>query len=254
MKKLLAIIGIMAFLSACNNSPATEEINDPAEEQKSSGEIQTEILEEQGESIEDLTDSVVIGAEKTYLWEEESTGIQWMSYYAMIQNDSDTTIDVRDAQITFYDANDEVVGVSNQGISVYPYVLAPGEYAGVYVYDPPNGINVDEEIHGELAVNPFETEQVVHRLDTDGINNRSDSTGLKVTGEITNNNDSSAQELSVIVAIYDENDDFLGLVSTGSDSPLQPGSSTGFEAFSPPFPDDELSNVDSFEVDAFWIE
>lgn len=269
--RLLALLLVSFTLAACGSESTNKEDKNPpktGKEEKSSNENKTEETEEkssaerQAEWMEKQTDTMadmenvdlIASLEKVYLWQDESTDIPWISYYAIIENDSDKKVDVRNASVTYYDDEDNVITVSNQGIDFHPYVIDPGEFAVVSVYEPAGDIDLNTKVKAELAIDPTPSSGKVHWLDVDGVNGKKESTGLEVVGKITNKDDLKAEDIEIAVGVFDENEDFLGTLESGTDVGLQPGKSTGFKAFTPPFPDEVAKKASKYDTVAYWIE
>ncbi|WP_313431728.1 FxLYD domain-containing protein [Siminovitchia terrae] len=269
--RLLALLLVSFTLAACGSESANKEKGNSTKsekeeissnedetkdaEDKSSAERQAEYMAKQTDTMEDMEDvDILISLEKVYLWQDESTDIPWINYYAIIENDSDKTVDVRNASVTYYDEDDNVLEVSDQGIDFHPYVLDPGEVAVVSVYEPAGDIDLNTKVKAELAIEPTPSSGKVHWLDVDGVNGKKESTGLEVVGKITNNNDLKAEDIEIAVVVFDENEDLLGTLESGTDVGLQPGKSTGFKAFTPPFPDKAAKDASEYDAAAYWIE
>lgn len=262
----LLIVGILAIgLAACaekevtrsNNKEDIEKENKAHEndDNNSSAERQSEWAVDNSESMKDMDEvDLLIASEKVYLWQEESSDIKWMSYYAVIENDSDTTVDVRNASVTYYDDKSNVLAVSDQGIDFHPCVVEPGEVAVASVYEPAEDIDLSTNVKTELAIEPIPSSGKVHWLDVDGVNGKAKNSGLNVLGKMTNSGDTKAEDIKVAVGVLDENDEFLGTLESGTDVGLAPGKSMGFEAFTPPFPDELAKKASKFEAVAYWIE
>lgn len=275
MKKILTLtLSGFLFLSACSENEsqsATESENQKettteaqeTEEQPTENETDEvtepeaqETEEDYGENYDEATADVelTVGAEKVYLWEEESTGIKWLSYYAAIFNESDQTVDASNASVTYYDESGEVMAVSTMGIDIHPYVLEPDEFAYVSVHEPAEDFDLSTEVTPEIGIDPMVSNGTVQWLDVEGVKGNNSSTGLNVTGKMTNSGEEKAEEINVVSGVFDENENFLGVLTGGSDVGIQPGSSSGFELFYPPFPDEEAESASVYEAGAYWIK
>jgi hypothetical protein len=280
MKKLLSSLTLLLLalvLTACGNSDSeatsesdaknedaprgdqvVEEVPSETEDKKqeekqdtSSAATQSEWMERQENGYEA---EISIGAEKTYLWEEESTGIKWLSYYAGVINDGDKAIDVSNASVTFKNEDDgSVITVSTQGIDFSPSVIAPGEIAYVSVYEPAKDLDVSTKVSAELSIDPLPTNGEVQWLDVTNIKGTASETDLKVTAEVTNSSDSKEEDVSTVAGVYD-GDEFLGVLEGGLSIGLEPGDTTGAELFTPPFPDEFAKDGLEYEVGAYIIK
>lgn len=111
MKKLFFILLLTTLLAACGDDAATEEnSNNPPEEEKSSGEIQSENLEELEEVNAEVTSI------EYYQWLDPAIDTETITVYAEIRNTSDVPIDVVGANLTYLDTDGGVIAVNESQV------------------------------------------------------------------------------------------------------------------------------------------
>lgn len=244
-------LSVVLVLSACGDD---ETLGPVAKNEDDTDKTNTEIVDKDNDEDAEIDSSLLVASEKVYLWKDESTDIEWMSYYAMIMNDGDVTIDVRNASVTYYDDEDDsVIAVSTQGIDIHPYILDPGEVAYVNVYEPAKDIDLNTKVSTELGIDPIPSDEKIHWLNVESVNGKITGTGLKITGKMTNDGPKKTSEINVVSGVYDENDELLGILTGGSEVRLDPNKSSGFELFNPPFPNDIAELATQYEAAAYWV-
>ncbi len=273
MKKVSALLLmslLVFYLAACGkestsednttknkikNETAATQTTEDAEIEESETE-DTRSTESQAESMEDLEDisdlELTLGKEKTYFWEDESTGTKYLSYYAVIENESDKAQDIRAASVTFNNDDGKVIYVSEY-LSVAPSVIGPGEIAYVSASQPAGILDINTKITVELAMNSIPTTSEVQWLDISHEDATMDNGSFGVSGEVTNNTDKKQDYIHAVVGVYN-GDKFLGVMEGGVETSLDTGAKSGVEMFYPPFPTEAAKKADSYEMAAYSIK
>ncbi|MFB1100850.1 hypothetical protein [Terribacillus sp. JSM ZJ617] len=277
MKKVsaLMLMTLLAFfLAACGNESASEDkssTDEPknaatTEEEKTkdaeteenasetedtgSAESQAEFME----GVEDVSDvELTLGVEKTYLWEDDASGIKYLSYYAGVENESDKAVDIGAASVTFKNEDDGSIATVSNTVSVAPNVIGPGEIAYVTVNEPAGDLEIDTNVSAELGIDLIPATAEVQWLDFTNVNGKVKGTGLNVTAEVENTTGEKQEEVSTVVGVY-SGDEFLGVLEGGVETSLDADAKSGVEMFYPPFPTEAAAKADSFEGAAYSIK
>ncbi|TVP82410.1 MAG: hypothetical protein EA344_11730 [Alkalicoccus sp.] len=218
MKRGLFLLPGIFTLAACGQSPE-EELE----------ELGKEIIELQAEQAAanappevDAAD-VTVSEEIYYQWTDGESPT--VNYYAKIQNDTPEVINLYGSSLSWIDEKGDLTLITDgYGISVTPEYIMPGEEGYISVWEPRLS---DEEIEGaELSLSVSGDTVKINTLEVSDVNIKE---GVNTLGWVTNNSDNVVEDITVIGAYYDEEDNFLGTNSTFLEGSLEPEQEKGFE-------------------------
>lgn len=210
---------------------------DSAEEKAAEGSPQSPDPQAQQSAKEEAAWETGEGIVNTYT---DSIGSNWVRIALPVRNTGNTDLYLSAGTMDLEDADGHLVD-SKSLISVYPQVIKPGETAWYF-----DDTTLEESPASPLSLVPhvdvkkasaacvrYEVSDVSFTDETYG--------GIKVTGRIENTSDAEESWINVAVLLYDENEQFLGVIRTYVTETVQPGDKIGFSATS-------LSNYDQLTV------
>ena len=170
----------------------------------------------------------------------DSIGSNWVRIAVPVMNTGNTDLYLSAGTMDLEDADGHLVD-SKSLISVYPQVIKPGETAWYF-----DETTLEESSDSPLNVVPHvdikKSSVACVRYDVSDVSFTDESYGgIKVTGRIENTSDAEESWINVAVLLYDENEQFLGVIHTYVTDTVQPGDKIGFSATS-------LSNYDQLTV------
>ncbi|ANU28413.1 hypothetical protein [Planococcus versutus] len=262
MRKTTLSIFFLPFiiLSACSsdNTEVQSEKKAVSEEDAVNESTESTEIEDYSLSIPTTEDMEIVN-EVTYAFSDESSEINWASYYAEIKNNSDMPINLSSSSVVYEDeAGEVVIMVSDMGLEVHPGIVNPGETAFVNVYDP---IQDTEPFTGTYQANiemqPIESIDTLVMHETEKVNVIFDDSGsfpmIRATGIVKTSKEVVGYDLAVI--LYDAEGNFLGALTGGSDDDFySAGATTAFDIENPPFPGQLMSEVADWKAIAYSIQ
>lgn len=190
--------------------------------------------------------------ETSYILYNSDIHYNTISYFAVIKNESEKSLDVSEINISYTDKDGNVIG-SNDSSSVHvsPYILEPGQRG--YVSAETN-VDVAYNKYGSvnMTVSPVTTSSKVKSLLIDKHWMKiEDNNIVYLNGTTKNTTDKPLEYITVGTAIYGNNDEFIGTTIDSKKIRLNPGQSISFESTSPKISDQDLSKVKRYEVHAY---
>ena len=168
-----------------------------------------------------------------------STGTVYAHGAIEIKNTGTVAIDIGDISISFIGADHSILGTTSAFLPI-PNIIQPGEvaYAGnsVILYAGESGILEELEdpvqvVDIEANINFKKTDKVSQLLDVQDLEIvEVKHSGPKVLGKIRNTSEENVENINIIVAMFDENDNLLGVYKRQLvDGPLAPDKKMEFE-------------------------
>ncbi|NLX71501.1 MAG: hypothetical protein GX024_11570 [Clostridiales bacterium] len=228
---LLATIILLVAISACSGGEqgtadtSNGRTNEPVEQPNVNNEVEEPTKEEK------------MSAEITQMalqaWKSSIDTI-WAHGAIEITNTGDVPIEIGDISISFVGDDNSILGTVSMILAI-PEILLPGETA--YAGDSTiiEGIDDPSEIVDmETSIDFDETDEQPQLLDVQDLKIiPSDFGGAKVTGRVVNISQENADDIRIIIALFDENDKLLGIYEELPDVTLAPGKKMGFETSYP---------------------
>jgi hypothetical protein len=175
-----------------------------------------------------------------------------ISYFAVIKNESERSLDVSKIKISYTDRDGDVIGSNDSSsIHVSPYILEPGQRG--YVSAETN-VDVAYNKYGtvHMTVSPVITSGKVKRLLIDKHWMKTEDNNIVyLNGKTKNTTNKPLEYVTVGAAIYGNNDEFIGTTFDSKKVSLNPGQSMSFQSISPKISDKDLSKVKRYEVRAY---
>jgi len=186
-----------------------------------------------------------------HIW--DSLDSIWGHGAVEITNTGNTLIRIgEDIDISIYDLNDNVIGTI-YSISPVPEVIKPGEKAycsGLALLEKID--NADIEVYAKANIDYGKTDIEGQNLDVQEIGGfEGDWADYFVVGEVINTSDEKADDIRICIALFDENNILLGVITPWVDATLNPGDSMAFEASFPGLPKEIGRKAKSFIGKAF---
>lgn len=165
---------------------------------------------------------------------KDSIGTIWAHGAIEITNTGDVPIEIGDISISFIGDDNSILGTMSMILPV-PEIILPGEtaYAGDStiiegIDDPSKIVNIEANIDFD------KTDRQPQILDVQDLKIiPSDFGGAKITGRVVNTSQENADDIRIIIALFDENDKLLGVYIQSPDVTLAPEKSMGFETSYP---------------------
>ena len=159
-------------------------------------------------SAEQTNNDAKVEIIKTY-WDgyRNSIGTNWAFITAVIKNVGETNADLDTASGTFYDKDGKVIGSSTE--TVYPRYLKPNEeaYICVSARDGPKKSEIaDAKVQFEYKKTTKEPVTLIPKNDTGKLVSGYE---FVVTGELENPSDKQIDDVRVLVAFFDSQDNLL---------------------------------------------
>ena len=177
------------------------------------------------------------GTANTYT---DSIGSTRVRIAVPVTNTGSSNLYLSSGTMDLEDENGHLVD-SKDLVSVYPQVIKPGETAWYF-----EDTIMEEAPSSPLTVVPHvkvkEATVACIRYDVADVTFTDETYGgIKVTGRVENTSDTEESWIDVAAMLYDENEQFLGIIYTYVTDTLQPGEKIGFSTSS-------LSNYDQLTV------
>lgn len=167
------------------------------------------------------------------VWKDSIDNI-WAHGAIEITNTGNVPIEIGDISISFTGNDNSIVGTASMILPV-PEIIQPGETA--YAGDSTliEGIdNPSEVIDIEANIDFNQTDEQPQLLDVQNLKiAASDYGGPKVTGRVVNTSQENADDIRIIVALFDESSKLLGVYTESPDVTLAPEKNMGFETSYP---------------------
>lgn len=160
-----------------------------------------------------------------------------------IKNTGNVAVDIGDISISFVGKDNSVAGTLSMVLPV-PEILQPGEVAYAGDSSTLEGVSDPSEITGiEANIDFDKTDKTAQMLEISGLKIASSQYGgPKVTGRVNNISNENADDIRIIIAMFDESDNLLGVYTESPQVTLAPGKSMGFEASYPPIETESFAN------------
>jgi len=186
-----------------------------------------------------------------YKW-KNSIGSIWVHGAIEIKNIGTVPIEIGDIAISFLGEDNTILGTTSMVLAV-PEIIKPGEVAYAGDSTVLEGVsNIDEIIDIEANMDFDETEEESPVLSVEDLNLRTDSYGdFKITGRVTNTSTKNADDIRIIIALFNREGELLGIKNASPDVTLAPGRKMGFEAGYPPIESGTASKVNTFTGKAY---
>lgn len=148
-----------------------------------------------------------------------------------IYNSGETNLYLSSASLDLKDESGHLVD-SMKYVSFYPQVLKPGETAWGFKED-----SMSQEPESELTITPHLDVKAATvpstRYDVSDITISNDKfLGVEVTGQVKNTTSKKADNVNVIILLFDQNDNLISALTTTIDGTILPGESRGFSTSS----------------------
>ncbi len=188
---------------------------------------------------------------KTYA---DSIGSTWVQAIVEISNTGTSNLYLGSASYDL-ETSDGTLLKSQNYVSTYPTVIAPGEKA--YMYEE---TILDNPIEGELVLVPRisvkkATVDLIRYTLSDVQLTAESFMGIKALGRIENTSGKDESMISVVIILKDSNGTPVGVATTTIVETLAAGDKIGFEAHSFSLPDDvTVDSVASFEAFAYPMQ
>lgn len=235
---LLVVVFLIVSISACSggeqgtadtsNGQAVEQ--EPGEQQDI-GDTDDEPSEEPASKEEKISAEITQTAFQ--VWKDSIDNV-WAHGAIEITNTGDVPIEIGDISISFIGDDNSILGTMPMILPVLEIIL-PGEtaYAGDStiiegIEDPSKIVNIEANIDFDKT---DRQPQILDGQDLKII--PSDFGGAKITGRVVNTSQENADDIRIIIALFDENDKLLGVYIQSPDVTLAPEKSIGFETSYP---------------------
>jgi hypothetical protein len=174
---------------------------------------------------------------------KDSLGTVWGHGAIEIKNTGSVAVDIGDISISFVGKDNSVAGTLSMVLPV-PEILQPGEVAYAGDSSTLEGVTDPSEITGiEANIDFDKTDKTAQILEISDLKIASSQYGgPKVTGRVNNSSNENADDIRIIIAMFDENNNLLGVYTESPQVTLAPGKSMGFEASYPPIEIEGFAN------------
>lgn len=166
---------------------------------------------------------------------KDSLGSVWGHGAIEIKNTGNVPIRIGDISISFVGKDKTVLGTLSMVLPV-PEIIQPGETAYAGDSTVLEGIKEPTEVANiEANIDFDETDKTAQLLEVSDLKiTPSEFSGFKITGRVNNISSENADDIRIIIAMFDEKDNLLGVYTESPQVTLAPGKSMGFEASYPP--------------------
>lgn len=236
---LLIAIFLVVVISACSGGEqgTADTSNGQTTDEQQGPDKQQDISDNKNDSSETASKEEKISAEITQTalqaW-KDSIGTIWAHGAIEITNTGDVPIQIGDISISFVGDDNSILGTASMVLPI-PEIILPGEtaYAGDSttiegIDDPAKIVKIEANIDYDKT---DKQPQILEVQDLKII--PSNFGGPKVTGRVVNTSQENADDIRIIVALFDENDNLLGIYRASSYVTLAPGKNMGFETSYP---------------------
>lgn len=167
------------------------------------------------------------------VWKDSIDTI-WAHGAIEITNTGDVPIKIGDISISFIGSDNSVLKTAIMILPV-PELISPGEtsYAGDSAVI--ENINDPAEVAGiEANIDFDKTDKQPQLLDVQDLKIApSEFGGPRVTGRVVNTSNENADDIRIVIAMFDDSANLVGIYSDSPDVTVAPGKSMGFETFYP---------------------
>lgn len=174
---------------------------------------------------------------------KNSIGTIWAHGAIEITNTGNVPIKIGDISISFVGDDNSILGTMNMILPV-PEIILPGETA--YAGDSATIEGIDNPakiVKIEANIDYDKTDKQPQLLEIQDLKiTPSDFGGPKVTGRVVNISNENADDIRIIIAMFDENDKLLGIYNSSLDVTLAPEKNMGFEVSYPPIETKDFAN------------
>lgn len=253
MKRYIAFTLIIAMLIVCSAcGGGTNSLSSTNGAPNSSDSQQPSPEDAQTQAPEEFAYEITHQSALTY---KNSIGTVWVQVILEIENTGTTDLYMNTGAYDLEDLDGKLVSSSTM-LSAYPSVIAPGEKG--YYYEETTLNELDEAI--ELTVLPrlkaeeAKVDQITYALSD--LELTSDTyAGVRIKGRIENTTDEMKSLIYVYAALYDSDDNPIGVIFTILTEDLNPGDKIGFEmsGFSLP-PNVTVDSVARLEAVAYPLQ
>ena len=237
---LLVVTFLVVSISACSsgeygtadtsNRQAVDALQEP-EEQQDVGDLETKPAEDLVSKEERMSAEITQTA--LQVWKDSIDTI-WAHGAIEITNTGDVPIEIGDISISFVGDDNSILGTSTMILPV-PEIILPGEtaYAGDStiiegIDDPTEIVNMEANIDFD------KTDKQPQILDVQDLKIiPSDYGRTKITGRVVKTSQENADDIRIVIALFDENDKLLGIYRESPSVTLAPGKNMGFETSYP---------------------
>lgn len=234
-------------LTACGEKKTTETATETTTAEGENYDDPSLALEAQEKDFK----KVKVTEQKSYSSIDPYTEETDVSAHAIIENKSELPMDLSEVTVTFKKKDGTVAYVAeSHEVYMAPYILKPGEKGYVSV-DTPLDIDPQELGDTDIKISPTVAIDDVKSLETEKETLNPEENRLSIKGIVKNNLDETVDDgPSIGAALYDAEGNFLATIVDGSDTPLSPGDSVGFDAYTVDLPAEVVQKVDSYKVSA----
>lgn len=242
IKLLVGAFASILMLIGCGSKIEKSSTEDKIVQQKASVKNVEKIQDGQRPSLK-------TEEETSYILYNSDIHHNTISYFAVIKNESEKSLDVSQINISYTDKDGDVIGNNDSSsIHVSPYILESGQRG--YVSAETN-VDVAYNKYGNvnMKVSPVITSGKVKSLPIDKHWMKTEDNNIVYLGGTTRNTtDKPLKYITVGAAIYGNNDEFIGTTFDSKKIMLNPDQSISFESTSPKISDKDLSKVKRYEV------
>ena len=183
---------------------------------------------------------------------KDGIGSIWVHGAIEIKNTGTVPVQIGDIAISFIGEGDTILG-SDTMIASVPNIIKPGDVAYVGDSNILEGISsIDEIIDIEANIDFRETEAESQMLTVEDLNIRTDGYGdFKVTGRVANTSTENADDIRIVIALFNDEGKLLGIKKASPDVTLAPDKKMGFEARYPTIEGGMASEVSTLTGKAY---
>ncbi len=175
---------------------------------------------------------------------ENSIGTIWAHGAIEITNNGDVPIKIGDISFSFVGEDDLILGSATLILPI-PEIIQPGEKSYAGDSTTIDGAENPEQVKKlEVHIDFDETDEECQLLtvqDTNIVSPKNEYSSFKITGRVVNSSSEKADDIRIILAMFDADGNLLGIYKETVSVTLQPEDKMGFEASYPSI------DIDGFE-------
>ncbi|MFD1361108.1 FxLYD domain-containing protein [Lentibacillus salinarum] len=250
MNKFAKVLGVSVLSASILAACGTEE-NTVSTAGEDNGE-QQEQEESQEQEQEEAAEASIDVKSENFGARKDSIDNVYAYYAAEITNTGDKPARIGDVQVNIEGADETIIGTISLVTSV-PDVVMPGETAYLGETTGLDSVTSAEDVtNASVNIDFDSTDEEPMMLETTDVQvNEANHYPYVVTGTVKNPNDETADDVRLAAGLYDENDEFIGVLNGSIQVSLNPDGEAGFELNYPEIPESIQGEVVETNVKAY---